>query len=94
MTGIKHDTGKLRYSLLPWFSITAIVKVLEFGAKKYKINSWQGLADSEDRYFDAAIRHLLAYRDGEWLDPESGLSHLSHAACNVVFLIWLNKDKK
>jgi len=92
--GIKHDDGKLRYSLLPWFAITAIVKVLEFGARKYAVNSWQDLADSDSRYFDAAMRHLIAYKGGEWLDPESGLSHLSHAACNLCFLLWLNKDKE
>lgn len=94
MSGVKYDSGKLRYSLLPWVAITAIVKVLEFGAtKKYKIDSWQDLADGERRYFDAAMRHLIAHRRGERLDSESGLSHLSHAACNLVFLIWLDEDK-
>lgn len=32
------------------------------------------------------MRHLVAYRNGETTDPESGVSHLSHAFCNLMFL--------
>jgi hypothetical protein len=31
---------------------------------------------------------------GEDKDPESGLSHLAHLGCCVVFLIWHEKYKK
>src|SRR3989337_1087432 len=37
------------------------------------------------------MRHLEAWRNGEKLD-ESGLSHLVHAACNLLFII--NKEEK
>ena len=89
MSGIKHDGGKLRYSLLPWGSITKIVEVLEFGANKYAVDNWQKVADGQNRYFDAAMRHLIAYRSGEKVDPESGLNHLAHAGCCVLFLLYL-----
>lgn len=32
MTGVKHDTGKRRFSLLPWAEVSAVVDVMEFGA--------------------------------------------------------------
>ena len=36
---------------------------------------------------DALYRHWLAYLSGEEIDPESGMSHLWHMACNLDFLI-------
>lgn len=39
----------------------------------------------------AAMRHLAAWRDGEQLDEESGLPHLAHALCCIVFLRELDR---
>lgn len=87
-TGKKLDAGKYRFSLLPIRSVVEIVKVLEFGAKKYDVNNWQHVPDAETRYFDAAMRHLIAFKEGEKLDEESGLHHLAHAGCCVLFMLW------
>jgi len=38
------------------------------------------------RVFGAAMRHLWAWWAGEDKDPETGLSHLAHALCCVMFL--------
>ena len=40
----------------------------------------------------ATIRHLTAWRSGERLDPESGLPHLAHAACSVLFMLAIDED--
>jgi hypothetical protein len=88
--GLKYDSGKPRWSLLPFAALLAVVQVLEFGATKYKPNSWQGLENGRERYFDAAIRHLVAWHGGEIIDAESGLHHLAHAACNLLFLLWFD----
>ena len=85
--GLKYDAGKLRYSLIPPEALRGLAEVLTFGAEKYEPNSWQEVENAEERYLDALIRHIEAYRSGEALDPESGLHHLKHAACNVAFLI-------
>ena len=87
--GRKFDGDKLRYSLLPWIAIKEVVKVLEFGAQKYDVDNWQLVPNGKDRYWDAAIRHLTAYKEGEKLDPESNLHHLAHAGCCVLFTLWL-----
>jgi len=87
--GLKYDTGKLRWDLLPIDCVEDVVKILSFGANKYGPNNWQGV--EEDRYYAALMRHLSASRQGELNDEESGLSHLAHAMCNVVFLLWFEK---
>lgn len=85
--GVKHDSGKPRWDLVPMRAVQAIADVLAHGARKYGANNWQGLEDFEARYYAAALRHLTAWRGGEHTDPESGLPHLAHAACSVVFLL-------
>jgi hypothetical protein len=83
---IKFDSGKLRYGLVPPKAMKELAKVLTYGAKKYKPNNWQKAKDT-NRYIDALYRHLEAWRSGEKVDEGSGLSHLSHAMSNIVFLI-------
>lgn len=87
-TGQKHDAGKDRWDLLPLWPVEQVVKVLTFGAAKYGPNNWQLVEGRADRYFAATMRHLTRWRLGESNDPESGLSHLAHAACCVLFLLW------
>jgi hypothetical protein len=89
--GIKYDSDKLRYSLIPWISLKEVVKVLEFGAKKYSVNNWQKI--EPHRYKDAAMRHLVAIMEDEWLDEESHLPHAGHAICCLLFLIWFKQNE-
>lgn len=88
MSGRKDDTGKRPWHLLPWDSVSSVVDVMAFGAAKYGRDTWQTV--EQERYFAATIRHLLAWRGGEHLDPESGLPHLAHAACSVLFMLALD----
>ena len=91
--GPKYDGGKLMYSLIPPIATEALAKVLTFGAAKYAPNSWQTVKDGERRYLDALMRHLEAWREGETIDPESGLPHLSHLLCNASFLLHFEKER-
>jgi hypothetical protein len=91
--GIKFDAGKLRYSLLPPGTIKEAVKVLEFGAQKYAPDNWKRVPDAQTRYYDAAMRHIEAWRDGEVHDPETSLSHLAHAMCCLMFLQWFDAQE-
>ena len=84
--GDKDDLGKARHDLIYYPFVTGVAKVLTFGVKKYSENSWQNTPGFKNRYFSAAMRHLVAYWMGEKIDPESGLSHLDHVATNIMFL--------
>lgn len=88
--GKKFDSGKPRWSLLPEGAVASIVDVLEAGAIKYAPNNWQLVPDGKTRYYDAAMRHIEAWRTGEMNDPETGLPHLAHAGCCLMFLGWLD----
>lgn len=84
--GKKNDEGKARWDLLDMQFTGEVVNVLTAGAEKYGANNWQNVEDAENRYFAALMRHIVAYRNGEDNDPEDGLPHLAHAACNLMFL--------
>ena len=93
---VKQDKGKPDWSLVPFEALEGMVRVLEFGAKKYSRNNWQTNGGfSYRRVLTACVRHLFAYMRGEDTDPESGLSHISHAQCNLLFLGYYltNKEK-
>lgn len=90
--GRKDDQGKNRLDLIEPEFIEGVGKVLTFGAEKYEENSWQKVDNAENRYYAAAMRHLLAWRKGEKIDPESGLNHLDHVACNIMFLQHFEKE--
>lgn len=85
--GTKLDAGKLRYDLVPLAAERAVVEVLTYGAKKYAPDNWRKVPDARARYHAAARRHIAAWAAGERLDAESGLPHLAHAACCLMFLL-------
>ena len=78
----KDDSAKIDIMSMNFHEV---VQVLEFGAKKYGADNWKA-CDDVRRYKQAMMRHMFAYINGEEKDAESGLSHLSHLACNVLFL--------
>jgi len=84
----KFDNKKDRWDLVPIKSMTAVVKVLSFGATKYSDNSWKKVNNFDERYYASLMRHLAAWRRGEKIDEESGLPHLAHAATCCFFLLW------
>lgn len=88
--GRKADSSKPRWSLLPEDTIADVIDVLEFGAKKYQVDNWQHVPDARTRYYDATMRHIEAWWRGEKNDVESGLHHLSHAVCCLLFLMWFD----
>jgi hypothetical protein len=93
MEGRKDDKEKLMMNLLPFEALEAVSRVLTIGAKKYAPNDWQLVENAEERYTTALLRHLSAYKKGESIDPDSGLSHLSHVACNALYLLWFDEKK-
>ena len=95
LPGMKDDSGKNRVALvLGGFAsaLLALSKVGTFGANKYTPNGWKTVANGEERYEDAMLRHWLAHKSGEEKDPESHLSHLSHFAWNALAILTLKEQ--
>jgi hypothetical protein len=88
-TALKFDDGKLDWSLLPWDTLEEIIKVLQFGAGKYSPWNWaEGDGFKYNRLFNSSMRHFIAwFWRREDKDPETGLSHIAHLGCNVLFLL-------
>lgn len=85
--GQKFDDHKPRWDLIPYEALQEVVAVLTHGSQKYGPENWRKVPEGERRYFAAAQRHLVSHRLGERLDPESGLPHLAHAACCLLFML-------
>lgn len=59
--------------------------VMLSGARKYGRHNYRSVGVRASVYFDAAMRHLSSWFEGEDLDPESGVSHLVHVmSCMMV----------
>lgn len=82
--GMKDDKYKAPMWLVPLECMEQAAIVMKHGADKYGRDNWK-LVDAED-YYSAALRHMNAIQQGEELDKDSGLPHISHLLCNVVFL--------
>lgn len=87
---VKTDQEKPRMDLLPVLAIERVAEVLTFGAKKYAPDNWRRVDDLK-RYYAAALRHIFASMRGEKNDPETGKSHMTHAACCILFIVELEK---
>jgi hypothetical protein len=89
--GYKLDSGKLRYDLLPPDIVEALTYILTWACTRespppYPERNWEkGM--SWLKVFAALMRHLWAWRRGDNADPESGKSHLWHAAACIAFLV-------
>ena len=82
----KHDGEKARWDLLPLTAVSQVVEVLTFGARKYAPDNWRTVPEWRRRYYAAALRHMVSWWRGERVDSESGLPHLAHAACCLLFI--------
>lgn len=92
MDGKKFDEGKPKMSFVARSLLIAIAYIMEPGAIKYGRDNWKG-GMLWSRPYDALLRHLTAWWDGESVDRESGKSHLWHAACELMFLIEYEEKK-
>jgi hypothetical protein len=91
-TGRKDDAGKARWDLVPWRAMADVVDVLTYGAVKYGDDNWRHISSPRERYFAAAMRHILAHYTGRAIDEETGRPSLAHAVCCLLFLLALDKD--
>ena len=92
--GLKFDSDKTSWHILDFSLLTDTVKVFQHGATKYSMDNWKNTISQPhgtNRYYDATLRHLFAFNNGEFFDPESKLPHLAHAITNLLMLTWYAK---
>jgi hypothetical protein len=90
--GTKHDVGKVPLHLLPPGPLFEIARVLDHGRREYAEWNWTG-GFAASRLFGACLGHLWAWWSGKENDTKSGLPHLAHAACMLLFLMENRKSK-
>lgn len=56
------------------------------GARKYGRHNYRVSGARASVYYDAAMRHEMAWWEGQDLDPESGLSHISKAIATLIVM--------
>jgi len=78
--------GKAPMDYLVFSVLEDDAKCHKHGADKYGKLNWRSADIKASTYVGAIMRHLLAFEAGEDIDPDSGLSHLTHirACCAVV----------
>ena len=91
--GIKYDTGKLDWSLLPWDVIETAINRFTVGASKYERDSWKLLNNGKQRYEAAMLRHFNHYKQGNRWDNDPAFeghpsTHLQAALWNMMCLVW------
>ena len=56
------------------------------GARKYGRHNYRAMGVSATVYYDAAVGHLMDWFEGEDIDPDSGLSHVTKAMTALLVL--------
>lgn len=79
-------TRKAPLSTVPMNVIAEIGVAMLEGAAKYGRHNYRAAGIRNSVYFDAAMRHLIAWWEGEDIDPDSGMSHITKALATLVVL--------
>lgn len=88
----RMNEGKAMLGFLMQFptAVEAFARVKEVGAIKYERDNWKKGNKPDWEYIDAALRHIMAFVNGEYYAQDTGCSHLAHAAWNLFAIQDLN----
>lgn len=84
-TGGQKGVKIERVDLIPADALLGLSRVYGKGSRKYPERNWE-LGYRWGLSFGAAQRHLWQFWNGQDTDPESGESHLLHAAWHCLTL--------
>lgn len=88
-TNPKDAVGCSKLPMHLWPTTASAVGCLGLldGMLKYGRSNWREGGVRASIYFDAAVRHLNAWFEGEEDDPDSGVPHLGHALACLAILV-------
>ncbi|MDQ1921651.1 dATP/dGTP diphosphohydrolase domain-containing protein [Massilia pseudoviolaceinigra] len=77
---------KAPLSVVPMCVVAEIGVAMLEGASKYGRHNYRVVGVRAGVYFDATMRHLIDWWEGEDIDPESGMSHITKALSSLAVL--------
>lgn len=85
-TNPKDGVGSLKpsYAAVPVPVLYELGAALTEGARKYGGYNWRVAGVRTSVYIDATRRHLDSFWEGEDIDPDSGLSHITKAIASLT----------
>jgi len=84
---LHYDTDKPMVQHIPGDVMLEVGKVITYGSKKYKVDNWK-CGSQFTMYTGSALRHIYKWLSGEENDSDSKLNHLSHAICDLIFVLY------
>jgi hypothetical protein len=87
-TNPKDAVGVLKYAM-SYVSAPVLAEIavgMTEGGHKYGRHNYRVIGVRGSIYYDATMRHLMQWWEGEDLDPDSGLSHITKAITSLVVL--------
>ena len=79
-------TSKVSFSVIPAPVLAELGLAMLEGAIKYRRHNYRIAGVRASVYYDASFRHLMAWWEGEDIDPDSGISHITKAIAGLVVL--------
>lgn len=95
----RYGQAKPGLSAVPPLPLLAVAQAMAVGRQKYGHYNWRDKPVLASVYYDAAMRHLFAWWDGQNEDMETDVPHLAMAAANLLILLdaesgpWLIDDR-
>ena len=77
---------KVSLSYVPTPVLLEMALGMQDGGGKYGRHNYRVIGVNGSVYYDAAIRHLMAWWEGEDIDADSGLSHITKAMTSLAVL--------
>lgn len=78
--------SKIPMSCVPTQVVQEIALGMMEGGLKYGRHNYRLAGCRTSVYYDAAMRHLMAFWEGQDVDPDSGLPHVSKAMASLAVL--------
>ena len=84
----KEAIGQAKVSIhhIPPRVILEVAQAMMEGSKKYGIYNYRKAGVHYSTYYSSTFRHLAAFFEGEDIDKDSGLSHVTKAIAGLVVL--------
>jgi len=82
-----HGVSKPGIEGVPPAPLFMVGEVMRLGIRKYGLTNWRHDPISASVYYNAAVRHLMSWWDGQNNDIESGQPHLAHAVACLMILM-------